>query len=263
MGQILLQALTTTRFAAPSTVWGVTKTASSAKLVQRKCGVRCYSSVPSEVLKCSKLIILAVKPSQVRSVLSELVRRGLPSSALIISVVTGVSCADLEAIVGKKTAVIRVMTNTACRIGQAISLLVPGSKVRAGDIRTAHAIFSHLGKVVQVEEQHCEALTGLAGSGPAFIFLIIEALADGGVNVGLPRSLALQVAAQAVLGASQMVLQSGRHPASLRDEVTTPAGCTIAGLLVMEDGKLRSTLARAVEEATRVARSLGQQHSAA
>ena len=258
MGQILLQALIATKFAPRSAVWGMTKTAGSAKSAARDCGVRCYTEVPSAVLKRARLIILAVKPAQARAVLKALKTRGLSSSTLIISVVTGVACSELEAILGDKTAVIRVMTNTACRVRQAISLMALGRSARALHLRIAHKIFGHLGKVLEVEEQHCEALTGLAGSGPAYIFLIIEALADGGVNVGLPRALALQVAAQTTLGASQMVLQSGRHPASLRDEVTTPAGCTIAGLMIMEDGKLRSTLGRAVEEATRVARSLGR-----
>lgn len=262
MGQILLRALVDSKVATRQSLWAVTKTAHSARTVSRNCGVKCYTEAPEQLLRKAKIIFLAVKPAQARSTLNLLKRRGLSSKTLIISVVTGVTCSQLEAEVPNKTAVIRVMTNTACRVKQGVSLIVAGHTASIHHIKTAQKIFGHLGTVMQVEEQYCDALTGLAASGPAYIFLIIEALADGGVNVGLPRELALKVAAQTVLGASQMVLHTGRHPASLRDEVTTPAGCTIAALLIMEDGKLRSILGRAIEEATRVARTLGQARDA-
>ncbi|MEK7775411.1 MAG: pyrroline-5-carboxylate reductase dimerization domain-containing protein, partial [Candidatus Zixiibacteriota bacterium] len=113
-------------------------------------------------------------------------------------------------------------------------------------------------RVIELDESLCDAMTGLSASGPAYIYLVIEALADGGVKVGIPRDQALKIVAQTVLGAATMVRETGRHPASLRDDVTTPAGCTIGALLTMEDGKIRSTLARAVEEAARIAGQLGK-----
>jgi pyrroline-5-carboxylate reductase len=122
----------------------------------------------------------------------------------------------------------------------------------------AHQIFEAVGECIELDEAHFDAVTSLSGSGPAYMYLMMEALADGGVRVGLPRQAALKIVSQTVLGAATMVQQSGRHPASLRDDVTTPAGCTIGALLIMEDGKIRSVLARAVEEATRIAGELGQ-----
>ncbi|CAG8537149.1 6236_t:CDS:2, partial [Ambispora leptoticha] len=118
-------------------------------------------------------------------------------------------------------------------------------------------VFSALGRSRFLDEKHLDAVTGLSGSGPAFACVVLEALADGGVMMGLPRDVALELAAQALQGAARMVLQTEKHPAEIKDSVTTPAGCTIAGLLTMEDGKIRSTLARTVQEATKVASTLG------
>ena len=118
-------------------------------------------------------------------------------------------------------------------------------------------MFECVGRCVETDERHFNAITALSGSGPAYHYLIMEAMADAGVRVGLPRDLALTLVAQTALGAARMVQTSGRHPAALRDDVTTPAGCTIGGLLMLEDGKIRSVLARAIEEATRIAATLG------
>ena len=130
---------------------------------------------------------------------------------------------------------------------------------------TARQVFAAVGRCEVVEEQYCNAITALSGSGPAYMYLVMEALADAGVRVGLPRDLALTLVAQTMLGSARMVLETGRHPASLRDDVTTPAGCTIGGLLMLEDGKIRSVLARAVEEATRIvdrSRAVRRRHRA-
>jgi pyrroline-5-carboxylate reductase len=139
-----------------------------------------------------------------------------------------------------------------------MTVLAGGTQSTPEHIHQARRIFEAVGKCRVVDEGYFNAITALSGSGPAYIYLIIESLADAGVRVGLPRELALSLVAQTVLGATKMVQASGRHPASLRDDVTTPAGCTIAGLLMLEDGKIRSVLARAIEEATRTAAGLGQ-----
>ncbi len=138
-----------------------------------------------------------------------------------------------------------------------MSVVSPGSGVQVGDIELAEALIAPLGRVLRLDESHMDAVTGLSASGPAFIYVIIEALSEGGVMVGLPRKVALELAAQTVLGAATMVLETGRHPAALKDEVTTPAGCTISALMALEDGKLRSVLARGVQEAARAAGELG------
>jgi pyrroline-5-carboxylate reductase len=150
------------------------------------------------------------------------------------------------------------MPNTPCIVGQGMTVICPGTHVQASDIESTYGIFQAVGQCMELEESHFDAVTGLSGSGPGYLYLIMEALADGGVRVGLPREVALKIVTQTVLGAATMVQQTGRHPAALRDDVTTPAGCTIGGLLIMEDGKIRSVLARAVEEATQIAAQLGK-----
>jgi pyrroline-5-carboxylate reductase len=139
-----------------------------------------------------------------------------------------------------------------------MTVIARGSHAHDAEIEAAKEIFSKVGRCIELEESHFDAVTGLSGSGPAYLYLIMEALADGGVRVGLPRAEALSIIAQTILGAAHMVQKTGKHPAALRDEVTTPAGCTIGALLVMEDGKIRSVLARAVEEATHIASKLGK-----
>jgi pyrroline-5-carboxylate reductase len=139
-----------------------------------------------------------------------------------------------------------------------MTVVCAGKDAAAKHIDLARHIFSAVGRCEVVEEHYCNAITALSGSGPAYMYLVMEALADAGVRVGLRRDLALTLVAQTMLGSARMVLDTSRHPASLRDDVTTPAGCTIGGLLMLEDGKIRSVLARAVEEATRIVDRLGQ-----
>jgi pyrroline-5-carboxylate reductase len=142
-------------------------------------------------------------------------------------------------------------------VGEGMTVVCAGSSATKADLERAERIFENVGKCFPLDEIHFNAVTALSGSGPGYQFLIMEALADAGVRVGLPRQLALTLVAQTALGAARMVLDSGRHPAALRDDVTTPAGCTIGGLLMLEDGRIRSVLARAVEEATKIAAHLG------
>jgi pyrroline-5-carboxylate reductase len=149
------------------------------------------------------------------------------------------------------------MPNTPCIVGDGMTAICRGHYAPRTDLERARHIFEAVGKCIAIDEIHFNAITALSGSGPAYQFLIMEALADAGVRVGLPRQLALTLVAQTALGAAKMVLSTGRHPASLRDDVTTPAGCTIGGLLMLEDGRIRSVLARAVEEATRISSHLG------
>jgi pyrroline-5-carboxylate reductase len=176
---------------------------------------------------------------------------------LIISIVAGTSIEFMEKRLGIENPVIRAMTNTPCVVGQGMTAICAGTHTKPAHLKIAQKIFQSVGLCLELDEYHFNAVTGLCGSGPAYLYLIMEALADGGVRVGLPRDVALQMVSQTVLGAASMVQQTGRHPAALRDDVTTPAGCTIGALLVMEDGKIRSVLARAVEEATSIAGQLG------
>ncbi len=151
----------------------------------------------------------------------------------------------------------RAIPNTPCQIGEGMTVVAPGARATEDDLDAALMIFRPLGRALRLDEEHMDTVTGLSGSGPAFVYVIIEALSEGGVMMGLPRSVATELAAQTVKGAARMVLDTGRHPAALKDDVTTPAGCTISALLMLEDGRLRSVLARGVQEAARSAAGLG------
>ena len=175
---------------------------------------------------------------------------------LVISIAAGVR---LEKLCGylPKSAVIRAMPNTPALIGEGMAGLARGKGTSDEQMALALALFAAVGKSQEVDEAHMDIVTALAGSGPAFVFVMIDALADGAVRLGLRRDAAVAMAAQMVQGAARMVVQTGTHPAALKDQVTTPGGCTAAGLSVMEDGKIRSVLARTIEETARVAGKLG------
>ncbi len=211
-----------------------------------------------EAARKAELILLCVKPKQSCAVLAELRDAGvLNETQLILSIAAGVRTTQLEQAAGAGVRVVRAMPNTPCLIRQGMSVVSPGKHASQADLDTAIATLGPLGRALALDEEHMDAVTGLSASGPAFVYVIIEALAEGGVMVGLPRKVATELAAQMVLGASKMVLETGRHPAELKDQVTTPAGCTISALMALEDGKLRSVLARGVQEAARAARELG------
>ncbi len=204
------------------------------------------------------LLLLCVKPHLVAEVVAELRDAGaLDHAPLIVSVAAGVTTASIEASAPAGARVVRAMPNTPCLIGAGMTVLSSGSAATPEDMALAHAVFEPLGRVLELDQTHMDTVTGLSGSGPAFVYVMIEALAEGGVMMGLPRQVATELASQTVRGAASMVLESGRHPAELKGDVLTPAGCTIAGLLVMEDGGIRSTLARGVQEAAKAARDLG------
>jgi pyrroline-5-carboxylate reductase len=203
------------------------------------------------------VILICVKPADAGSVVTELLAADLRPDTLLISILAGISTEKLESMLGAANPVVRAMPNTPCIVGEGMTVVCGGKRASAHDINRAQKIFQAVGKCLALDEKHFDAVTALSGSGPGYLYLIMEALADAGVRVGLPRQVALTLVAQTVLGAATMVLSTKRHPAALRDDVTTPAGCTIGGILVLEDGRVRSVLARAVEEATRIAAHLG------
>lgn len=204
------------------------------------------------------VILLCVKPHQVEPVVADLAARGaLLRDPLLVSIAAGVSTERIEGAAGNGARVVRAMPNTPCLVREGMTVLSPGSRAGEDELALAEALLRPLGRVLRLDEEHMNAVTGLSASGPAFVYVILEALSEGGVMVGLPRRVAIQLAAQTVLGAARMVLETGRHPAALKDDVTTPAGCTISALLALEDGKLRSVLARGVQEAARTAAELG------
>jgi pyrroline-5-carboxylate reductase len=201
-----------------------------------------------EVARLSDTIIIAVKPKDIGGVLADIAPE-LGPSKLLISVAAGVSLELLESSVPKGTQVIRTMPNMAVAINEGMSVLSPGTSVQPESLEWATELFRSVGRALVLDEQYMDAVTGLSGSGPAYVYVIIESLADGGLKLGLPRDVAFELAAQTVLGAAKNVLVTGEHPAKLRDQVTTPAGTTIDGVLELEAGGLRLTLINAVVKA--------------
>jgi pyrroline-5-carboxylate reductase len=256
MGQTILRGLLSGKLVAHDRVWAGDKNDSTCEAASKALGIVVDSDFHSRV-PGADLIILCVKPNDAPGVLATLRNAGLRRETLIISILAGVGTDRLESLLGTENPVVRAMPNTPAVVGEGMTVVCAGRYASRDHLHRAERIFEAVGRCIPVDEIHFNAVTALSGSGPGYQFLIMEALADAGVRVGLPRQLALELVAQTALGAAKMVLATGRHPAALRDDVTTPAGCTIAGLLMLEDGRIRSVLARAVEEATKTSAHLG------
>jgi pyrroline-5-carboxylate reductase len=256
MGQAILGGLV--RAGHPRRLlWGTTRTRPAAESLARATGLRVTTDNVAAA-RAADVVVLALKPKTVAPVCRALHEaRALKRGALVISIAAGVDTPTLSALLGPQFPIVRAMPNTPCAIGQGMTVLSPGPRAGASHLALARKLFAPLGRVLELEEKHMDTVTGLSASGPAFVFVMIEALADGGVARGLPRQVAIEMASQMVFGAAAMVLASGRHPAALKDDVTTPAGCTIAGILTLEDGRIRSVLSRAVEVASVRAGELG------
>jgi pyrroline-5-carboxylate reductase len=209
----------------------------------------------AQAVRGASVVILAVKPQSMDEVLAG-IRGRVTRQQLVVSVAASVDTAFIEKRLGPRVPVVRAMPNTPCLARQGMTVLARGRFADAQHLEIARRIFEPLGRCLILEERHMDAVTGLSASGPAYIYVVIESLAEGGVKVGLPRDVATILAAQMVLGSATMVLQTGEHPAKLKDGVTTPAGCTIDGLLELEEGGLRVTLIKAVVRATRRAAEL-------
>jgi pyrroline-5-carboxylate reductase len=211
-----------------------------------------------EVCQQSDVVVVAVKPQVLEGVLQKLDKQAV-SKCLIISIVAGKTLSNFESNLPEGTRVARVMPNTPCLVGQGASVFVLNSKCTSKDQEVVNAVMGSCGIVEQVQnESLLDAVTGLSGSGPAYVYLMIEAMSDGGVRMGLPRPTATRLAAQTVMGAGQMVLNAGKHPGELKDNVTSPGGTTIAGVHALETGSFRGTVMNAVEAATNRCRELGK-----
>ncbi len=207
------------------------------------------------VAEACQILILAVKPQVLATVLEQL-RPAMSSRHLVISIAAGVSLQDLGDALGAGVRLLRVMPNTPCLVNASASGYTPAETATTEDEALVGRLFGAVGKAYRVSEAQLDAVTGLSGSGPAYVYAMIEAMADGGVRCGLPRGVAQALAAQTVLGAAKMVLETGQHPGALKDAVTSPGGTTIAGLQVLERAAFRSAFIDAVEAATRRAQEL-------
>lgn len=209
-----------------------------------------------QVVSESDVVVLAVKPQQVADVLGDIAAH-VTAAHLVISIAAGVRLDALSRALGASCRIVRVMPNTPCLVGAGACAYAPGAEATAADCEIVEQLLHTVGRVCRVPEKQLDAVTGLSGSGPAFVYQFIEALSDGGVRVGLPRDVATQLAAQTVLGAARMVLETREHPGQLKDAVTSPGGTTIAGLHALECGGLRGLVMDAVEAATRRSEELG------
>jgi pyrroline-5-carboxylate reductase len=259
MGRALAGGLLRSGKVSASALRATARTKATSERLSADLGISC-SIDNARACEGAEIVVLCVKPRDIPKVLEGLAaKKSLGKGALLISIAAGVSTTTIETLAGPSSVpVVRAMPNTPCFIGKGMTVVSKGAGATDDHVALAREIFSTMGRTLELEEKHMDTVTGLSASGPAFIYLIIEALADGGVMRGLPRNVANELAAQMTLGAAEMVLTTGRHPAALKDDVTTPAGCTIAGILALEDGRIRSVLARAVETAARVAGELGK-----
>jgi pyrroline-5-carboxylate reductase len=254
MGGILLQAFLKENLFAADKIHATVGHAERALALSTQWGVD-VSTNNAEAARKADLILIGVKPFQVPDLIAE-IKPALTPAKLLVSFAASVKTRAIEEAAGMEIAVVRAMPNTPSALGAGAAALCRGRFVKDDQMMLAQRMFEMVGRTVLVDEKHMDAVTGLSGSGPAYLYIIIEALAEAGVKVGLPRDIATQLAAQTAYGAAKMVLETGYHPALLKDAVTTPAGCTIDGILELEEGGLRVTLIKAVMRATERARQL-------
>ena len=254
MGGILLQAFLKNDLLRPTQIVATVQHPDRAEALSHQFGVQVGTDNVAAA-KSADVILLGVKPVQVPAVVAE-IAPALNSKKLLISFAASVGTRSIEDAAKCDLGVIRAMPNTPAMLGAGVTALCAGRFVTAEQMAIAQQIFHTVGRTVVLDEKHMDAVTGLSGSGPAFLYIIIEALAEAGVNVGLPRDVATLLAAQTTYGSARMVLETGYHPALLKDQVTTPAGCTVDGIMELEDGGLRVTLIKAVKRATQRAREL-------
>ena len=255
MAEAMIGGLLGGQVCSAETIWATDPVAERRDRLKGRFGVQ-VGSANLEAVTWAEVVVLAVKPQILPAILKEL--GPILAHSLVISIVAGVTIQTIAEQMGGGARVVRAMPNTPALVREGMTALATGDGVSDKDVHLARTIFETVGLVVEVEERLMDAVTGLSGSGPAYVFQAIEALADGGVMMGLPRQTAELLAAQTVLGAARLVLESGVHPAQLKDRVASPGGTTIAGLHQLEQGGFRAALMAAVEAATTRSKELGR-----
>jgi len=256
MGEALISGLLHSRSSTPENIICSDIRKDKLKIVKESYGVLTTGN-NLNVVSASEIVVYAVKPQIMASVLRE-TATSLDMSKLIISIAAGVPLSAIESCLNKDLRLVRVMPNIAASVKEGAAAIAPGKHALKDDLKVAKAIFDSVGKSVIIEEELMDAITGLSGSGPAYLFLIVDALADAGVKMGLSREDALLLSTQTVLGAAKLLMETNEHPGKLKDRVTSPGGTAIAGLHTLEQGGLRTTLINAVEAATRRSKELGE-----
>jgi pyrroline-5-carboxylate reductase len=256
MAEALVKGLLRAKVAAPGEILCTDRRAERGPELKERYGVA-FTTSNKDATERADIVVLSVKPQVMNKLLAE-IAPALNDRKLVISIAAGVPLAAIERKVGHGVRIVRTMPNTPALVGAGATALAAGEHATDDDLRQAKALFDAIGKTVVVDEPLLDAVTGLSGSGPAYIFLIIEALSDAGVKVGLARTQAQDLAAQTVLGSAKLLIETGEHPGRLKDQVTSPGGTAIAGLHTLEAGGLRTTLMNAVEAATTRSRELGK-----
>lgn len=257
MGTALVQGAIRAGVVAAADITGCDPYGKSREAFAQATGATVTADI-GEMAAASEVILLCTKPLDVPKALAEAAGVAVGQPRLLISIAAGVTLAALEAAATENFRIIRAMPNTPALVGQGAAGYCLGTRATADDAKIAQSLLGSVGLAVETPERLMDAVTGLSGSGPAYIYVVIDALADGGVRAGIPRADAVRLAAQTVLGAASMVLETGEHPAVLKDMVTSPGGTTIAGLAALEKHGLRNALIEAVTAATRRATELGK-----
>jgi pyrroline-5-carboxylate reductase len=255
MASALVRGLLSSKTLRPEQIRGSDLRAEHLAELEKSYGIKTHTD-NAELVAWANVVVLAVKPQVIDRVLEQ-IAGDINSDTLVISIAAGVPLRSIEARLPDGTRVLRAMPNTAAIALASATGIAPGAHATAEDVQFTKALFDATGRSVVLDESLLDAVTGLSGSGPAYIMMIIEALADGGVKVGLHRDTALMLAAQTVYGSAKLLLETGEHPGRLKDMVTSPGGTSIAGLHTLEAGGLRNTLINAVEAATRRSTELG------
>ncbi|HBC91849.1 MAG TPA: pyrroline-5-carboxylate reductase [Pelotomaculum sp.] len=246
MAEALITGLLRSGLVEPASVYASDITAVRQEYLKQKFGIQTADN--STVVSAADIVVLAVKPQAIPGLLEEIAPAARPEQT-VVSIVAGISTGFIEAFFKVPVPVVRVMPNTPCLVGEGASALCPGKFCLQPNMELAMAILKASGQAVVVDESMMDCVTGLSGSAPAYMYLIMEGFIDGAVRLGLSRDVARVLTAQTMLGSAKMVLETGEHPAKLKDMVTTPGGTTIAGLYALEEGALRSVLMKAVAEA--------------
>ena len=255
MGEALIKGLLGASLVPATAIHATDVRLERLKELDRQYGIQ-VSSDNADLVRHSDIIILAVKPQIMDSVLKE-IAPAVTRKKLLISIAAGVSTAKIRAVLHKDARLIRVMPNTPALVLEGVTAIAKADGLEPDDLDTAGEIFSAVGRVVVLDESLMDAVTGLSGSGPAYVAVVIESLADGGVRMGLDRITAMTLATQTVLGAAKLLLETGLHPGALKDMVSSPGGTSIAGIAALEEGGIRTTFIKAVERATERSRELG------
>jgi pyrroline-5-carboxylate reductase len=255
MGTILLESFLERKLVAPQEAVATVQHGGRSAELSRELGGVPVGTDNRAAVAGSPTVLLCVKPQALEQLLDE-IAPALSPGTLVISIAASTTTSFIQQKLGKDVPVVRAMPNTPAMVGAAMTAISPGPAAKPGHLETALRLFEGVGRALVVDEKHMDAITALSASGPAFVFVILESLAEAGVKVGLPREMATKLAAQTLFGSAKLALETGHHPALLKDAVTTPAGCTIEGLMELEKGGLRVTLMNAVIKTTQRAKEL-------